>query len=472
MRRPLALGLLSAALWAGSLAWGVKAGMHEILPEAIGRHSLSMAVAVSEMRFGLSGYLAYNTLIKLLSAPSVDRTMMRDPVRLNAMLAEAIAHPNPAAQGVYPLLRDDKGLVVYYKLAFAAFGYRIQSLYWLYFALLGASSLAYGLTFRGRPELLALLPIALGAHWAVMLAAPAIGLELATVHNPRFMAALGALPALHLALLILGKHRRSAPIVAAAALQTVLLTLVIHTRTGSISQVMFLTALFVTAAAWRLFSDRELGAQVFAVVRPWPLVLALGGVLLLKLHMATALAPMYTKITSTHLFWHPTYLGLGVLPVAQRRFGFRFGDDAAFAKGAELAKARFGSDFSVDYDYEIYELVLKDEYLRLVKSAPWLTVKNYLYKFPLFVKTLFEPPFGAGPRLPWLLALGLLAGFLAGPAPRGAWLGLAGTAAGCWLFSMIPAVLAIPDPYLIAEPGMLFLMSLMLAAAGVSNRWA
>lgn len=467
------LAVLCAALLAASAAAGLRARMHETLPEAVGRHTLSMAVAVSSLSHGLGGYLAYVSVIRVFDRVSADRSLMTDPARLNAVIAEASALPEPAAQGVYPLVREDKGLVVYYKLAFAAFGPRIQSVFWLYFALLGASALCWSLTFGRRPELMALLAIFLGAHLAVTLAAPAVGLDLAAVHNPRFLPVLTVLPALHLALLILGARRREPSVVAAASFQAALLTLVIHARSGSVSQILFLGALFAAAALLRLRGEPELGAHVLAAVRPWPLALAGAGLLLLKLHMAWSLSPVYSDVTAKHLFWHPVYLGLAVLPEAQQRFGFRFGDEAAFAAGKRLALERFGKDFTADYDWDVYETVLKDETFRLASSAPWLTVKNYMYKFPLFARTVLSAPFGAGARLAWLLPLALALSWLAGPQFARAWPGLAGLAAFCWLFSMLPSLLAVPDAYLIAEPAALFLTALLTAAAGAASKlWA
>lgn len=471
--RPVILAVLCAALLAASAATGLRAKMHETLPEAIGRHTLSMAVAVSSLNHGLGGYLAYVSVIRVFDRVSADRSTMTDPAKLNAVIANAASLSDPAALGVYPLVREDKGLVVYYKLAFAAFGARIQSVYWLYFALLGASVLCWGLTFGRRPELMALLAFFLSAHLAVTLAAPAVGLELAAVHNPRFLPVLGVLPALHLALLILGARRREPSVVAAAAAQAALLTLVIHARSGSISQFLFLGALFGAAAAFRLVREPELGAQVFAAVRPWPLALAVAAVLLLKLHMAWSLSPVYSGVTAKHLFWHPVYLGLAVLPEAKERFGFHFSDDAAFTAGKRLALERFGKDFSTGYDWDVYETVLKDETLRLASGAPWLTVKNYLYKFPLFARTVFYEPFGAGARLAWLLPLALALSWLAGPMFARHWPALAGIAAFCWLFSMLPSLLAVPDAYLIAEPAALFLTALLTLAGGAATKlWA
>ena len=471
--RPVLLAAACAGLLAASAVAGLRARMHETLPEAIGRHTLSMAVAVSSLSHGLDGYLAYVSVIRVFDRVSADRSLMTDPARLNAVIAEAAALRDPAALGVYPLVREDKGLVVYYKLAFAAFGCRIQSAFWLYFVLLAASALCWGLTFGRRPELMALLAFFLCAHLTVTLAAPAVGLELAAVHNPRFLPVLAVLPALHLALLLLGERRRESAVVAAAAAQAALLTLVIHARSGTVSQVLFLGALFSAAAALRLLREPRLGAQVLAAVRPWPLALAAAGVLLLKLHMSWALAPAYSDVTAKHLFWHTTYLGLAVLPEAQQRFGFRYIDEAAFATGKRLALERFGKDFTVDYDWDVYEAVLKDETLRLASSAPWLTVKNYLYKFPLFARTVLAAPFGAGARLAWLLPLALALSWLAGPLFARRWPALAGLSALCWLFAMLPPLLATPDAYLIAEPAALFLTALLTLAGGAATKlWA
>jgi hypothetical protein len=136
----------------------------------------------------------------------------------------------------------------------------------------------------------------------------------------------------------------------------------------------------------------------------------------------------------------------------------------------KITYERYGSkDWSSLGGWELYESILKDEYLKIVVQDPWYVIKNYLYKPILFIKNYFgSTDYKASNYLfKWaILCVVLIGGLMAGEVFLKLWLqyfyllilGLA--------FSLLPSMFAMPMPPLIAGPALFFTFVIYMIISG------
>lgn len=433
----------------------IQNGMHQMFPEGIEYHRMSVGIAISELRYGLTGYRGYNKIYKALKDNGMTKNFKGDI--LNNAIQMALSVKDASSGGQYNLVREDKGMVTYYKLAFRIFGYKIESFFYLYFLLMAVSIFIFLMSFHNRVDLLNVLLLFVCSHFVIAATAPVVGLELQTVYNQRFLPVLAILPSLYLALLILGRRRCTLGTIAGVCMQTSILMLVVHARTSTTYQMIFLFSSSMLAILWYWLMKPDLGKYVFSKVCLWPLGLVFVGFLILTMHLIVKLDPSYTYATSKHFFWHAVYLGLGAHPDSWRKYGIKYEEDSIAARVVERrARERYGTNLAVDEG--LYESILKDEFFRILKQDPRFVIENYFYKFAIFFSNYFSSSFGAIGNLfkPTTLSIVVLGSLLAGEVFLKWWLQY------FWLlilefgFSLLPTMLAMPAPALIADPALLF----------------
>lgn len=454
-------------------------GMHQTLPEAVSRHVNSLGIAISELRYGLRGYQGYRRVLNTLSDNGItkdtavlsnyDKTfeaVLKDPNILNRAIGKAVSVADAASEGKYYLFREDKGLVDYYKLAFRVFGYKIESFFCLYFLFLILSISMFFIVFYKRLDLLYLLLLFICGHFIIAAATPMVGIELQTVHNPRFLPVLAVLPSIHLGLMVLGMHRFSKKVFICALVQAAILIFVIHIRTSTVYQVMFLGLLFLLASLWFWVKNRHIGKYVFNRIHFWPLVIVFIGIFLLKAHLVINLQYPYTPATEKHYFWYTVYLGLAAHPESMSKYGIEFSDSVVHNVVRKYLSEKYGT--VVAYDSGLVEAVLKEEFFKIFKADPRFVIESYLYKFSLFVKNYFSPLFAASRYLFRLILLVIIptGSLLAGEVLLKRWFQYFYLFTLCLAFSLLPAILAMPEPYLIADPALLFTIYIYFLITG------
>lgn len=469
--KTLIYGLLGLLLIGFSFAYGTQKNMHNTLPEALSRHINSMGVAISELEYGSSGYRGYQKVDDILEIEKIDS---KDGSKAffvsDKTFAKALNIDDAASGGEYCLLTDDKGLVTYYKLAFKIFGYRLSSFFYLYFSLLTLSVVIFFVTFYRRFDLLNVLILFLCGHFVVMAAAPVVGLDLQTVHNARFIPVLAILPAIYIALLILGKHRINKTIMFYTLLQAGLLILAVHVRSSAAYQIMFLCFVFAATALRQWLAKPRLGRYVFSKVRFLPLLIVLIGLFALKAHLAVKLNYPYTSATSSHMFWHAAYLGLGAHPESKSKYGIDYADDAAgYYAASDYLEKQHGLRVPFNFGEQIYEEALKGRYFEILRDDPWFVVMNYLHKIPRFFKNYFSSSFGAaGYLLKWpILLMIAISSFLSADLFFRSWRQYFYIFISGFIFSLLPSFLAMPKNYLIADPALLFTVNIYFIISGV-----
>ena len=324
------------------------------------------------------------------------------------------------------------------------------------------------MVFSGRRDLLNILLIFICGHLVITLAAPITGMELQTVHNARFFPVLAILPALYLGLMILGRHRFTKKVLLCTIVQAAILMFVIHIRTSAKYQVIFLTMVFVSASFWLWINNPKIGKLVFKKVLFWPLAIVLLGFFIMKIHLALNLQYPYTTATEKKHFWYTIYAGLGAHPDSLDKYGITYDDPSTLGAAETRIIEKYGTRIS--FDPGILESILKKEFFKLFKEDPGFVIESYLYKFPLFVKSYFSPSFGAIAYLfnPLLLIIVITGSLLAGNVGLKRWREYFLLLIMGFSFSMIPALLSMPIPALIADPALFFTMLIYIIISTVS----
>jgi hypothetical protein len=323
---------------------GLRERMHRILPHASTRHSVCIAIAISDLKFGLNqGYMAYRKIVDALEengmTPSDDiarRCGSTHPENLfdgdlmDRCIQTALAVEAPASypRPLVPLYAEDLGYADFCKLGFLLFGYRLSSLYFAFFVLLGAAVLLYVLEFHRQPRALLLLSLVLGSLYLTMRALPFLdpeplwNVQLRTVINGRFMAVLGVIPLFHVGLVLLERKRARWPRLTLVVLQLVLLMFVITCRSSALWCVLVLASI----AAWRtllwawrrrrLWRELTLD-EVWRDFRgAWPACLLCLAYLALGAYQARSQHWIYQtdEAQPHHFVWHNAYVGLKYHP--------------------------------------------------------------------------------------------------------------------------------------------------------------
>ena len=460
--------LLVAACIAAAWIEGIRAGADKVLPGPMNRHRDAIAIAMTWTAYGdWHGYAAYKRIVQTLNdaglsihSDKVTHTGLRDyfevmraPKVLDAALARAASVENVEAGGLY-FLNDEKGMSLFYALAFKLFGHQVASFFHTYMGLLSLAAFAFFAAFWRRQEALFVLVCVLLAEGAIIVVCQHLEPDVNAIHSGRFLAALSAIPALHLLLLMVYRERFSLAQFAAALVQTLLLIFVLNARGSAIWQLIPLVGL----GAWRAF---EWARRRFVVVGParpiagtghgmWILALVVMGLIALRLHAAYAYHPRFYQPdgTVTHIFWHSLTTALHNNPKRTEKFGIDAGiptwDDVVVHELFKRVIARRGeplsaylrndgewrlrtSDPSFDFVWPKYESVVRDLFLDAVASHPGYTLQSFLlYQTRDTVKTLARVIMDhvwriLSPIAAALLALGVLLFSKAPALPRETW---------------------------------------------------
>ncbi len=499
-------GLASLIFLAIAFLYGLDRGFHRVIPDPVESHNLMIAAALSDLGHGshLGGAAnakVYEALrrggmsvlpeyLDPLGIKFPDNIF--DPDLMNRAMEGALANPDaePTGQRVKTDIvlgvPYDLGQYLYFKLAFALFGIDVASFYFLYFAILGASVLAFAAGHWRDPLAMLTLTAVTGAHALMLPYIVAVGevqgvYHLAAPHNNRFLSALAVVPTLHLAWTFVRRPDLDARSGTAAAVQTAILMFAALVRVNASWGIVFLAAI----ALWRLLrlgwtAARAGGrANETLIIRvrtalSWPAAILLAGFLGQQAIERFAFHPLYSLLDETmprHLVWHGTYQGLRLHPTWDARFaeahmqnGALPGPDEVPVAAVERWLEKYG--IAPDYmrspidgrlKYRTYERVLAQVYADFAVDNPRFMLElTLIHKPRLFVEIYaqtMEPTVGSVPI--WAAAGGLLllalSGWSAGAAlgaaqPGDARRGL--TIIGAMYgVAMIPLMIAAPGGY-------------------------
>lgn len=522
-------------LVAAAYAYGRNLGFDRKIGDPV--NSAQVSIAISDSVYGLNqGYVGHRAVYNALETagwtvepnwnlrkkgivhpdnlnnPALLDEALRRATSLGALPGQVWFGDGSAVVGPW----DNLGMVNYYKMAFGAFGYNVAALYKLYFLLFLASVLAFLAGHFRQPQSLVLLAtvcvtqlltFAFVAHGFVHGLSRFFGYgyetliseELNTIHNTRFLSALGIVPTLHLALAALRIRRPRIPDLALAAMQTVILVFALSIRcTGPW---MVLTVVLAGAAVLgrpllRWMRDRNRtplppGRLLHHLVPLWPAALLLLWLGAARAHESASVDPFYQisdEYLLQHNFWHSVYLGLAWHPDWRSRFPPQIqavandGDALAYLADREYVERRFGlpgdyllsSVFPEVHKEKTRERALKEAYFEFAGENSLYVLTGILVHKPLFFLALYGAGLGrslwAVGVLPCALGLLLVTALffllrVYGGVSRKSMLFALLLVAGAAAISALPLFLTCPLFHAMSDQFWMLTLSLLLAAA-------
>jgi hypothetical protein len=412
----LATIVCCAMLLHGAFYRGVQRGMDAAFDEP-GFSIVALAAAIGDMVYGNSGYVADYELNRTISANIIGnswseaiRPNLSNAVVLNNAIRkgfELARSSNPSGNPVISMYFNDLGFIDFIKLAFRLFGEEIQSLYRLFFVLLGASVVLFVLAFPGNIFAAAAV-VAVTFAICAEIDSAMINYLNRTVYGFRFPSVLAVLPTLHLGLL-LARRQPPTPWAYLLALGQVLLLIFAIKMRGSaewglialiiIATVMFLQSLW---ANWRPQAEPRLivfnAAKEFA---RWPLVLVVGAVVVHSLIMKVALHPIYDSddVLPHHVFWHTLFQNYAPYDLkALALAGGATGDEIGYRAGrlyaesvrmANTAESLRSPLTNTHLRIGLHDKLMRRVFLNYAMENPVRVLKVFAYDKPLAAIRLF-----------------------------------------------------------------------------------
>jgi hypothetical protein len=349
-------------------------------------HSLS---SVIETVLTYGGITADNTILEKLGTKFPDN--LRNTALINAAIDKAVQfkwpfNPDTDVRGS---AGDDIGFVDYTKLAFHVYGYKVQSLYYIYFSVLGISIAAYLYQFRLRNSLLPLLGITCAALVFVFESNlfdaidPKSVTEPSSISlaDPRFLSGLAIIPGLHLACIMLGCLRPSRVNIAIAVVQSVILVFALLIRASTVWIVLSIVVLAT------LLGLSDLCRHRFGFTRFWSVGLLLVVWAIHVTYVALTLHPVYRSKgeISHHVFWHAVFYQLQFHPQWDEKYSAQF--DNAHYDELPLAAAKKYLLRNPPTNPEIVYVTPDRKYLNVAAAETYVrkAFVEFLYHDPRFV---------------------------------------------------------------------------------------
>jgi hypothetical protein len=347
---------LALAIVCLSLFGAIRIGIDRGLPNSVGQESwgrvlFGVGAAITEMKHGGYGYTIARMMETVLMSAGLtdDPKILADlgmkfpdnlhrPEVINAAIDKAVRfkwpfNPNEAIRGSGG---DDLGLVDYTRLSFRLFGYRIQSLYPLYFVILAISALSFVWAFRLQSGFLLLVATACAAQVLLFASGLFDRSNIGTIADPRFLSVLGIIPGLHLACLIMSKSRPTPINIGLAVLQSVILIFAFWIRSSAIWVLAAVSLLAIAVALW------EISQRCFRRRALWCWGTLLGVWALQAFLSAVALHPVYKDKgeISHHVVWHALFYQLQFHPHWEEKYASQY-DHAVYDELPQVAARKY-----------------------------------------------------------------------------------------------------------------------------------
>ncbi|MBK8065024.1 MAG: hypothetical protein IPK29_13990 [Betaproteobacteria bacterium] len=149
---------------------------------------------------------------------------------------------------------DDKGYSDFTTLAFRIFGFQIEALFSMYFAMLGAAFVFFTIRFYEDCVALFFLVAFFAAHLLVVQILPNSGVT-SVVHDSRFLPTISCVSMFHWLLAIVRKNHRPRVEVPLLIAQAAVIVFVLNGRSSSIWQVWAIGFFLACAALWAYLRD-------------------------------------------------------------------------------------------------------------------------------------------------------------------------------------------------------------------------
>lgn len=477
----------------GTMTWGV------------GHDVWSATIAISNIKFGLKGYLGYHEVERAMAekidgAPSAwttgtdqseknsaDPAIITSGFRAASMLTPAdIVVPSNKA-GYLVDWCEDLGYADFYNIAFRLFGVNAFSTHWLYISILTVSVFLFAVAFRADNMAMASLVVALSSLFLVGNSG-IFQQSLPSFAANRFVSTLAIIPMLHvfLAFLRLGPLRSIEA--GLLLLQALLLAWTIGFRTSGEWTYFAIAVSLVAVILMR--ANIRLGIRgIVSRIPKLPDFHRLAAVAAITLIVAVSVGTIrnhrideryfWDDELPHHLVWHSAWLGLTLNPdwhlvkpyadlsdVRSDSVGFMWFQH----RMAELGQPYASSSAPRFYRARIYEKMLAGEFVRFLLRHPIYDLQLYAYDKPkaligditALVKSISPRAWAFG-AVSLLLSVPLLAWRRTALREMLACYGL------IWACSLLPPLWAYPAPYLEADQfDMTLVLGLIIASASAA----
>jgi hypothetical protein len=346
-----------ALLLLGAMLWTLfeKNLVNTLTQQEWTRELYAISAALTKMRFGIAGSAVDRRIFSTLRAAGIARDPppelnvqfpdnLRDAKLLQSALqrAQTIDLPPPAPADVHGDYADlmgfsgeDTGLGTYTYLAFRLFGVNIPALTYLYFVIVTASLVLYGIGhWRSVGAMAAVVAVTL-ALYAVACAdivnflgfgklfrnAPGIDLK-----DPRFLGTIAAIPLLHVIVIWTRPRYRLGPLdYVVVVMQAAIFAFALQIRSPVVWAVLALSAFWLMIGALALRRGRSLRSLCdWRLSRSAPMPIAVLAVLFsAQLLAAVTLHPLYRAQGDVprHMFWQGMLSSLEVNPEWFAKYG-------------------------------------------------------------------------------------------------------------------------------------------------------
>ncbi|MGO8914939.1 MAG: hypothetical protein ACLQJR_03425 [Stellaceae bacterium] len=210
----LLLASLSMFLVATICADGFVRGLHRNFP-GIYRGATSLAIAISEVRYGSANLAGYDDVAMTLEAHGIRpipdeedlKLLTAQPAQVDIAIDAAVHLDHVDTTKTLGLASNETGTIDYYALAFRLFGFHNASFFWLFIVLIVIVAMSFPISFWDRPvfilpSLVYLLLLYLRVH-----ALDPHSAQYGTPSNARFMPMITLYPILYALTLSASRHR-------------------------------------------------------------------------------------------------------------------------------------------------------------------------------------------------------------------------------------------------------------------------
>jgi hypothetical protein len=469
----------------------------------------SAAIAISEIKFGLSGGLAYKEVEQAIAdevtskkniwdvLDNKTRALTNDPSAVTrgfqkaaALTKNQITIPT-TKEGYVTDWCEDLGYADFYNLAFQLFGFNAYSTYFLYVTILLVSVLVFqAIFFRDG---LAMITLMLSTT-ALFLSTCSFFSELVpSLAANRFLSTLAFAPLLHLvcSAIRVGPLKLSEAV--AVVLQATILAFAMDARSSGNWCILALVISLLAVACLRLrHIPRNLLATKGFNRRPiftrWPFGrLVATGVLAVVVVAAFGLMHwaqlderyFWEDNQPGHLVWHSAYLGLASnpewpkykpfpdIPDGGDGVGFRVFEHRMQERGEQASSLTHEIYAPYYYRARVYEKVIRREYLSFLFAHPSYALELFFHYKPMALIRVLgglisSIPLGAGLLALGSLVLGLLVLWSSSTRPA-RFAELSASVLLIWLSSLLPVFWAYPAPHVISDPAWATMLVLLIA---------
>lgn len=426
----------------GTLTWGP------------GHDFWSMAIAISNIEFGLKGGLGYHEVSQVLANHLTTKNdvnaegtlaLIQQPdlvtkaIKAAAKVKREDLRPGPAESGGYiTVLAEDVGYADFYNLAFRIFGYDSRSTHFLYMTILAAAFVLYVLTYWRDNFSIGVLTLGIIALF-LETTSLIFSFYVPSVAANRFLSTLALIPLLHIVTATINSRELTVKEVSTLTLQIMIMAFAISCRSSA--QWAAVAVLFIAFSFGikkmpvpRLKNYWQFGfthLHSFASGSRTPIdfvhnfiripkLLVVPILLLIILISANLvekarLHPIYFSddILPHHMVWHSAYIGLSVHPqwaehLPMKELAGLTGDGIPFTLSMIYLRDRgipyLGGATGNNIRMRIHERVIRSAFFNYLKHNPWYSVQLYFYYKPKLLLANLDPAFRSIPLFAWMLA--------------------------------------------------------------------